>query len=342
MRRFLFLVLIGAASCIEPINLKDAGAGGALVVDGWVTDQPGPYIIKLSRTIPYNNSAPVKVYSVPERGASVTIEDDLGNISLLTETTEAGSYATSGLTGVVGRSYQLKFQTSTGKKYASTIEKMPANPGLSAIKAEFQVSETIFINANGSSRIQKKEDFGIYVIVNDPAASENFYRWKANGVYEFFSVTDFADRKQCWAPTLTRLESQLQIASDTYFDGKEYKQFIGIFPYDRPTYYLLTVRQQSLTATAHSFLKRINIQQTSTGTLFDPPATPISGNIKNLDGSETVLGFFSACSEVQSTLLVNRFVESGRVNPSRYTAPKNGDCRLHEVLATNIKWPGFP
>ena len=342
MRRLaIFLMVVFGAGCVEPVSLKITG-GGPLVVDGWITNQPGPYTIKLSRSIPFDNSQPLKVYSVPERNAKLSIVYGNGNIETLTENSTAGSYNTNTLLGTVGVSYQLLIETSTGIKYHSTFEEMKPVPNIGSLQAVYQVSEVLFINANGSSRKLRKEDFAIYVNVNDPVDTENYYRWKANGLFEFFSFTETSGVSHCWAPTPGRIESRLELASDLYFDGKSYSQYIGVVPYDRPTYYLVSVRQQSLTASGYNFLKRISNQQTITGTLFDPPATAITGNITNdANSDEVVLGYFGVAAETQASLLINRFKTSNYVNPSRYLLPKNGDCRTHEPNATNIKPPGF-
>src|SRR6187402_3391330 len=96
----LLFILFFSVSCIDTINLKESGIGGTLVVDGLITDQPGPYTIKLSRTIAYDNSSPLKVYSIPETKAKVSIIDNLGNEEVLTELTP-GLYKTKTMAGQV-------------------------------------------------------------------------------------------------------------------------------------------------------------------------------------------------------------------------------------------------
>lgn len=338
---FIFFLILGVASCVEPINLGIPGSGGTLVVDGWITNQPGPYLVKLSRSVPYVDGV-IKTFSTPEKGAVITITDDLGNVENLTETTTPGSYLTNSLLGVPGRSYRLDFKTTKGGNYTSNFEKLMPVPPLVEIVTEYKITETLIINANGSPRTQRTENFLIYAVVNDPPEEKNYYRWTSDGIFEFFAINDDPLKHHCWAPTQGRLESQIEVTDDLDFNGQKYRQQIGIFPYDKPTMYLVHTRQRSLSSGGYEFLRQIRNQQTSTGSLFDPPPTGIAGNIHNINNdSEIVLGYFGASGETDSHLLVNRFAESGYGNPSRYVQPKGGDCRTQELNATNIKPPYF-
>ena len=100
----LFLiVIIFFVACIEEFNPKIDGYSNLLVVEGKITNEPGPYIIKLSRSAPF--------YSLdyyPISGANIVISDDLYTEELLTEL-EPGIYSTDslGIKGEVGRRYRI-------------------------------------------------------------------------------------------------------------------------------------------------------------------------------------------------------------------------------------------
>lgn len=341
MKRYpILLVVMVSASCIDPINLNVSGRGGTLVVDGWITDQPGPYTVRLTRSIPYDNEKPLKVYPVLEVNAKLSIVDDAGNSEVLTEVSQ-GVYRTNTMKGQVGRTYQLFIETSDGNKYHSSNDELRPVPAIDQLQYEYQVTETLYLNAAGTARVQKLEAFAIYALLTDPAATDDYYRWQVDGIFEFFSVNNNPEIKQCWAP-LTRLESKLLIASDLYTDGRQFRQYLANVPYDRVTYFLVKVRQQSLSKSAYDFLSRVSSQQTSTGTLFDPPPSLIVGNITNENRpEELVLGYFGASSIAQGSMLINRFPASNYMTPSRYKPALNGDCRTQEPYATNIKPEGF-
>lgn len=341
MRQVLIMCFVAVVSgCIDPIRLEIEGGYGTLVVDGLVTDQPGPYVVKLSRSIAFDNSRPLRVFSVPEEGATVRITDNTGVTETLVEL-KPGAYETTSLQGQVGRSYRLTVETSNGQRYVSTAEIMPAVPPVDRMEPEFDIYDRLFVSTNGVPRIAKMEGFYIYAVATDPAETENFYRWQADGIFEYFSLTDNSDIKQCWAP-MRRLEDRLILAEDLHFDGKTFRQFVCIVPYERPTKFLVKLRQQSLSKEAYRFWERSAAQQVATGSLFDPPPAPIVGNVVNeADPDEVILGYFSASSVVKFDLLIDRFKVSGLVAAHPEKAIRPGDCRVHEPEGTNIKPEGF-
>ena len=336
-----FFLFIGLNACVDPISLSVGGNANLLVVDGLITDELGPYVIKLSRTIPFDNNQPLRVYSIPEKGALVTLTDNEGHSQQLTEV-ESGSYLTHSITGKVGNTYTISIQTKDGKKYHSAPEKMNAVASVAELQYEFKTSDVLFVNSNGSPRVQKLEEFYIYAVVNDPLELGNSYRWQSSGIFEFFSLTGIPEIKQCWAPTLSRLERNLSIYSDRESKSSQIRQLVGVVNYDRPTYYQVKVKQQSITEGAYEFFKRMRQQQTTTGSIFDAAPTPIVGNIvSENDEDEVVLGYFGASAVTEATLLINRFAGANYLPPTRNIAIQSGDCRNHEPDATNVKPVGF-
>lgn len=282
----------------------------------------------------------MKSYSIPEKAAIVSITDGSGNVEVLTESSP-GVYNTSALLGRINEKYQLNVTTSEGTLYASAFEELKPVAKSKSIDYKYVIYDVLFFNANGEARSQKVEGFIISASLNDPPGERNFYRWQVDGIFEYIAISLDPTTVRCWAPQ-TRLESRVQIASDLYFDGQSYSQEVAIVNYTRPTKYLVKLRQQSLSEDAYTFLKGISNQQTTTGTLFDPPPTPFLGNVKRTDNEmEVVLGYFGASAVEKSELLIDRFLASGNNLPSNAIPPRAGDCRLHEPNATNIKPSGF-
>jgi hypothetical protein len=341
VKRMISILLgIAMVGCIDPIRLITDEGAGSLVVDGMITDQPGPHVIKLSRSINFDNSRVLRVYPIPEQKAIVTIRDDQGESEIGLEV-QPGTYHFNTIQGAVGRTYELSIQTATGNTYASQPETMTAVPPIEGVDFELKFYDHLFINAAGNPRILPIDAFFIYATVKDPSEKGNYYRWQADGIFEFFSLNDNPSIKQCWAP-IPRLESKIEIADDTHINGKQFRQLVCIIPYDRPTQFLVKIRQQSLTEAAHNFWKESLGQQITTGSLFDPPASSIVGNIFNVTNQdETVIGFFGASSIYRTSLLLERFKDAAFVPPGRPIPPRPGDCRTQELGATNVKPEGF-
>jgi hypothetical protein len=108
---FLFSMMILFTSCEKVIELDLENTEPTLVIEGNITNQPGPYYVKLTKTLPFDQSS---IYPGVEN-AQVIISDNMG-ISDTLKYTENGIYATSKLEGVAGRTYTLVVQ-SEGKTY---------------------------------------------------------------------------------------------------------------------------------------------------------------------------------------------------------------------------------
>jgi len=339
---FFTIILISGEACIEPIDLKINSMAGKLVVDGLVTNQPESYRVTLSRSLAFNSDRLPAVYLVPETNAAVSIKDGDGNVYILSEV-ESGIYETNyaAFVGEVGNSYQLNINTSDGKSYESVPEEMPTIPAIDSILYKYQIRERLITNSQGHPVVVNEYGFLISVIVNDPVDQRNYYRWKSNGIFEFFSITDNPEIKQCWAP-LFRLESAIVIGDDRHFNGNPFNQDVTTILYDRETKFLARIEQMSLTQKAFEFWDEISKQLTSTGSIFDPAPARVMGNLYNPDDKdEFVLGYFGASAIYKDSVLIDRFKASGYVSASPQKPPLLGDCRTMEPYATNIKPPGF-
>ncbi len=105
---FVFLILGLVSSCISPYQPDTQSIGRALVVEGLITDQPGPYAVNLTQTADYTYSGLNLLVS----GATVTLSDNAGNREVLREVS-AGYYQTAatGIRGTAGRSYKIAIRT---------------------------------------------------------------------------------------------------------------------------------------------------------------------------------------------------------------------------------------
>lgn len=96
------LIALSIAACTEKIDIELDESYTRVVVEGMITSEPGPHLIKLTTTAPYFSNQPVPVIS----GAKVYLVFD--GDSLLLQETSAGNYTTPGnFAGVVGTTYRL-------------------------------------------------------------------------------------------------------------------------------------------------------------------------------------------------------------------------------------------
>ena len=114
IRSLLFFgVMLFIGSCVDRIYLDIPTQDiSDLVVDGLITNAPGPYLVKLSRVIKTSDSY---FKNPPYFAKSVTILDNEDNSEKLVQTDD-GVYATdpNGMRGVVGREYRVRIELPDG------------------------------------------------------------------------------------------------------------------------------------------------------------------------------------------------------------------------------------
>ncbi len=118
MKQKIFFLGLAAllifSSCQKVITIDLNKTNPQLVVDGQITDQPGPYIVKLTETTDFFTPG-----AYPQiKGAIVTITD-LQGITETLQNMDNGTYQTAKLSGTPGHTYVLNISYG-GKSYTAT------------------------------------------------------------------------------------------------------------------------------------------------------------------------------------------------------------------------------
>jgi len=283
------LFIVGA--CEEPISVEYIKTEPEIVVDGLITDQPGPYEIKMSYTGAYTVRSDGN--NPPVTGAMIMIYDDAGEAELLQETSP-GIYQTDpyGIKGVVGRSYMIKIRTADGLEIESYPEVLLDVPDVDSIYYFFKpLSPT------------NRQGHQVGILSADPSGENNYYRWKWVGYYSYFLVSEMVTIG-CFQKEFDR--AQINILSDNNLNGNIFDRpitFIEHFANDR---YLIHIFQQSLTERAYNFWNSLYEQGNNVGSIFDPPPSKINGNLYYSDGTEEqVHGYFGASAIRMKYRLMN-------------------------------------
>lgn len=155
----IFLISIAFIICLltaceKVINVDLNTSSPAIVIQGNVYDHPGPYIVKISKTVNFNKSNTFP----PVINAKVSISDNAGNSETLTEI-EDGTYATANSTGVAGRTYTLNVE-SNGKTYTASST-MPQAVNINRIYFGKRAFNNIILTT---------------IEFKDPPNIENYYR----------------------------------------------------------------------------------------------------------------------------------------------------------------------
>lgn len=108
------LVVLTFSSCEKVIQLKLNNTAPKVVIQGTIYDHPGPYAIKISKSVNFDQTNDYP----PVAGANVVVSDNAGQTETLSETV-TGTYISTKLMGIPGRTYTLTVRTE-GNTYRST------------------------------------------------------------------------------------------------------------------------------------------------------------------------------------------------------------------------------
>ncbi|HVU58976.1 MAG TPA: DUF4249 domain-containing protein [Puia sp.] len=154
----LLLAMTVGPACKKTIQVDLHEASSKVVIEGEVTDIPGPYQVKISRTVPYtdNNIFP------PVQGADVQITDSNNGVVYSGVETSSGVYSMN-FTGVTRHTYQLTVNVD-GQQYTASST-MPQAVALDS------VSFAVNTNFNGKKEINAMVNF------QDPPGLGNYYQF---------------------------------------------------------------------------------------------------------------------------------------------------------------------
>lgn len=159
-------------SCEKVVDLNLGVNNPTLVIEGNITNQPGPYFVKLTKTVSFTDASVYPVIS----NAIIIITDNVGQKDTLVYTTN-GIYKTNTLQGISGRTYSLTV-IAEGKTYI-TQSTMPQNVVLDSLKYNpIQFGSTIIHTA--------------IPIFTDPIVTGNSYQFvlKINNVLDKTYLVD--------------------------------------------------------------------------------------------------------------------------------------------------------
>lgn len=332
-----FMVL---SACVERIDFDVPPAEFQTVVEGVITDSPGPYTVNLSQALKINADSS---YRTPIQNAKIKLYDDEGNTEDFTEASP-GVYITGGLMqGAVGHAYHIRIETVDGKIFESEPDKINPVGNVEDIRYEFEARTRQ--EPFGEVRA---DVFNIYVDANAGTEEENYIRWRMTGTYQVITHPELhytdtppytpyknpfpcsgyvllsgpagsggtLERREdctcctCW---VKQYESVPQLSDMQLVSGSEFKNVkVGEVPITNATFYekyMVEVEQMSLSRNAFEFFKLIRQQKERASSLFQPPSGEIKGNIKAANSNDAVIGLFYATTIRKRT----EFISAGNI-----------------------------
>ena len=303
------LILVGCEEYFSPdIDEQEA----AYVFSGLVTDQPGPYYVKITKTYGYNNSNRTQN---PVVNAKVMIKCNDGKKYELFPV-QSGYYATSSFKGKPGKKYQLYVTTSENKIFKSTWEELLPCPDIEEVTAKYY--EDKVITTNGSDYFDEI-DYGICAMNSTNAAGFTpYYRYECKlivQIHQYYPAPIPQDR-YVYHPITP--EGFLFIADANNYADKRivgnqlYKTKHTLFNIrvdtlipELPEFELkhrgeyVLVKQYSMDEKQYRFWKAVKDQQESSSYFFGKTENQPEGNM-SCESGETALGYFCVSAVKQN------------------------------------------
>jgi Domain of unknown function (DUF4249) len=152
--------------CQKVINVDLNDAVPRIVIEGMITDRPGPYAITISKSGSYFEQPVLPAVS----GAKVIISDDLGTIDSLREI-KPGMYITSVIRGKPGRNYTLKVISEKNEYTGSSV--MLSHVNIDSLGLRKSESQHFDLDGNDQNDVHIE----LHCFFSDPP-EKNYYRIK--------------------------------------------------------------------------------------------------------------------------------------------------------------------
>jgi hypothetical protein len=169
------LIVLIATGCVDRIVIPLGKTTSRIVIDGYISTQPGPYTVKVTESLdiesPYELTRPITL-------KYLVMMDDLGNTDSLIDH-RLGNYATheDGIRGTAGRAYKLKFETADGRVYESLFDTLREVTGtVDSVRHVFKQRASV----DGSL----SHGFDISFDVTDIESSTNLHMWRMVSTYQ--------------------------------------------------------------------------------------------------------------------------------------------------------------
>lgn len=224
------LSLSFATACTESLDIDlNEGENNRLVVAGEITNEPGPYSVRLTRSTSYFYNQPAPA----ELGATVTISDGEQTFVLLDEDNDGTYWTDSAARGIPGRTYTLNIKLANGEEYEA-VDHMPIPNRFDTIYYEYTNEEYgltlpqyhYFFYASFTEQEGVDDCYMFYVYFNDSCYNSKFEdikwafagsRYDGCGLFENVQICDANEDS---------IPKKPEARFDLFSVSTEYHQFI--------------------------------------------------------------------------------------------------------------------
>jgi hypothetical protein len=333
----IVLILDG---CIDHFEVPRINNEPVILIDGMITDRPGPYQVSLTyaRNITQQLDAVDKV-----RQATIILFDN-ETLSETLQEVSPGVYQTKHTQGIVGHQYKIRVSLTDESVYESLPETLLPVGKIERVWYEFD--ETIRASVRP---IPPSPGLNVYVDARVLPEQAGLVRWRTTGIWEnltfpllrtpdppkcaFFSCTCC----HCW---MTNYDPQPVLSNPLFHQQEIKRQFVSFVPAYANVFYNkfhLKIEQMSVSKTVYEFWDDVKTQKHQASDLFQTPVSKVTGNVKAISGSTRVLGYFAASSIRDTSFFITRDAIPFVLPPIDIVKES---CLEGNPFATNVK-PAF-
>jgi hypothetical protein len=334
---WFFLAFLTLDACIEPFDINIGVARETIVVDGLLTDQPGPHTVQIFKSSDLSDQLN-SVYTI--NGATVVLKDDQGATLVLRETSP-GKYETPlGFQPIIGRYYHIEFTLSENEHFESTPELLTPVGDIKNLYYEFEKKQ----DPSLEDQLNPRNGFNVYIDADLDPAQKNMVRWRTTGMFQIRTFPESKKEGQsgpkgeivmvpapppcsgwayntklglryvkectccdCWVSQYDQIP---QVADQQLISGNEVKRRHVLFvPAGRRFFhkkYYVEVEQMSVSQRAFDFWESVKKQKETSSDLFQTPSGKTAGNVKSTGTTKTpVVGLFEVSAVKRKSLFID-------------------------------------
>jgi len=316
----ILLLVLFYFGCKENIPLDPTNNKGLVVIEGLITNDIGPYTIKVSTS---SNLDDPKVYPLKE--CLITIIDNHGLEEVLIET-EPGIYISriDGIKGVIGNKYKLSVVTKDNVRYETDFHELLEPLEMKSIYADTTSFEVL-------NDPVKLEGYQFFVDTELASTFKTYLLWKVTETYEYTAdyiiyayfdgelkianqdtIINYEDTYRCWSTEKRKEIFTAEMANLTYPQILNKKlHFVSTNSRKLKIKYSSLISQFTIDEQSYRFWKGIEDQMSEEGVLYASQPSNITSNIQNINNpEEVVLGYFTVASVSKKRLFIDNVIST--------------------------------
>jgi len=365
MKRLIgyIILILPLSNCVDRLYFEPQNQDqGILMVDGYISDEPGPYEIRLFAS---SDADGIINYSTPIEAKQITLIEDTGLEEVLLQE-EKGVYHTAynGIRGKIGKKYYVRIEMPDGTIFVSEPEEILPGGTIDSIYYQFEARKPL----SGPT------EHGFRVFMDATSSTSGGYaRWKYTGVFSLETYPQlnnaicnccrntggpaplpcsgyvlgangiqYVGECTCCISYISEPEPKPHLNDNAIQTNGTFKKIeMGYVDFNEYNFsrdrYMLKVEQMSLTPNAYEYWKIFRDQKQGAESLFQPAFGRAKSNIQSINSNVKAGGYFYATSIHKKVAFIIGSRDAGVRVPQFRIQPPQANCGLWSTGAQIFK-----